>query len=146
MSERPTSTVDLKWKGGMKFTARDNYGHSLNIDAPQVDGGEFDGFKPGEMLLTSLAGCSGIDVVGILLKQRQDVTGIEIKVTGEQEPDPPWTWIKVHIEYILNGRGLDPRKVERAIHLSEKKYCSVGATIEGRCEITSEFQIVEVTD
>ena len=145
MSERTTTTVDLKWEGGLKFAATDAYGHSLIIDAPQVDGGEFDGFKPGEMLLTSLAGCSGIDVVGILLKQRQDVTGIEIKVTGEQEPDPPWTWTRVHIEYVLYGRGLDARKVERAIHLSETKYCSVGATLERRSEIGSAFRIVEDT-
>jgi putative redox protein len=77
---------------GLRFAATDAYGHSIAIEAPEADGGDFDCFKPGAMLLTSLAGCSGIDVVGILRKQRQDVTAIEIKVSGVQEPDPPWTW------------------------------------------------------
>lgn len=143
MSEAPTTTVDLKWEGGLRFAATDAYGHSITIEAPEADGGDFDCFKPGEMLLTSLAGCSGIDVVGILRKQRQDVTAIEIKVSGVQEPDPPWTWTGVHVEYVLHGQDLDAHRVERAIHLSETKYCSVGATVAGRCKVTSEFRIVQ---
>ena len=138
-----STTVELNWGGGLKFTSSDGYGHTVVIDAPERDGEQFDGFKPGEMMLTSLAGCSGIDVVGILRKQRQDVTGIEIRVTGTQEPDPPWTWETVFVEYVVRGRNLDRRKVERAIHLSETKYCSVGATLGVRCEISSTFELVE---
>ena len=143
MDSRPTTAVELRWHGGRKFTSSDRYGHTVTIDAPDRDGEEFDGFKPGEMMLASLAGCSGIDVVDILRRQRQDVTAVEIRVLGAQEPEPPWTWRTVHLDYVLRGRGLDRHKVERAIHLSETKYCSVAATMDARCEITSAFEIVE---
>ena len=146
MSDNPTTTIDLNWQNDFKFTASDAYGHEITVDAPQNNGDEFDGFKPGELFLTSLAGCSSIDVVNILKKQRHQVTGIDVKVTGEQEPEAPWTWTKVHLDYTIRGRGLKPVPVERAIHLSENKYCSVGATIGGRCRVSSSFQIVEEGD
>jgi len=143
MDSRPTTAVELTWHGNRKFTSSDIYGHTVTIYAPDHDGEEFDGFKPGEMMLTSLAGCSGIDGVDILRKQRQDVIAVEIKVLGTQGAEAPWIWQNVHLDYILRGRGLDRRKVERAIHLSETKYCSVGATMGAHCEITSAFEIVE---
>ena len=141
-----SSTVDLEWKGGLKFTSTDAYGHTLTVNAPEEDSDEYEGSKPGEMMLTSLAGCSGIDVVGILRKQRQDVSAIDIKVTGTQEPNPPWTWTKVHLQYVLRGRGLARNRVEQAIDLSENSYCSVGATRGVRCVVTSEFRIIEEAD
>ena len=107
------------------------------------DGEPFDGFKPGELLLTSLAGCSGVDLVDILRKQRQDVSAVDISVAGKQAPEPPWTWEEIHLEYVVRGRGLGESAVRRAIDLSETKYCSVGATLAGRCLITSSFKIVE---
>ena len=82
-------------------------------------------------------------MVNILKRQRQDVTGLEIKVTGAQIPDPPWTWTEVHLEYVVRGRGLSESAVERAIELSETKYCSIGATVSGCTSISSTFKIVE---
>lgn len=146
MSERPTSTVQLNWEGGFKFTSADAHGHTIEVDAPQVDGGEFDGFKPGELLLTALAGCSGIDVANILTRQRQEVTGLEIRVKGTQDPDPPWTWVQVELEYTIRGKNLRPKQVKRAIDLSENKYCSVGATIAGNSTIKSSFTIIDEGD
>ena len=143
MADRPTSTVDLSWKGGLRFTSSDAYGHSVTVDAPQKDGDGFEGFMPGELLLTSLAGCSGIDVVNILLKQRQQVTGLQIRVKGMQASDPPWAWEDVELEYIISGKALLPTLVERAIALSEDKYCSVGATIAGKTNVKSTFKIIE---
>ena len=143
MADRPTSTVDLSWKGGSRFTSSDAYGHSITVDAPQNDGDEFAGFMPGELLLTSLAGCSGIDVVSILLKQRQQVTGLRIKVKGTQAPDPPWAWEDVELEYIVSGKALLATLVERAIALSEDKYCSVAATIAGKTNVRSTYKIIE---
>ena len=143
MADRPTCTVDLSWQGGFKFTSSDAYGHSVTVDAPQNDGDDFEGFRPGEMLLTSLAGCSGIDVVSILKRQRQQVTGLRIKVKGMQTPDPPWTWEDVELEYIITGKDLRPTLVERAIALSESKYCSVGATIAGKTTVKSTYTIIE---
>ena len=98
---------------------------------------------PGELLLTSLAGCSGIDVINILTKERQQVTGLEIRVKGTQEPDAPWTWEEIELEYTVRGRGLADSAVARAIHLSETRYCSVGSTLAGRAKITSTYDIVE---
>lgn len=143
MAEKPTTEVSLSWNGGLSFTARDAYGHIVTVAAPAQEGEDFDGMKPGELLLTSLAGCSGIDVANILRKQRQDVTGLEIRVSGGQLPDPPRTWVDIHLEYTVRGRNLSARAVERAIDLSENKYCSVGATLSGRANISSSYHIVE---
>ncbi|MFQ6015856.1 MAG: OsmC family protein [Anaerolineae bacterium] len=101
------------------------------------------GLKPSDLLLLGLGGCTGLDVVSILSKQRQDLTGFEINITGEQDEDPPWTFRKVHIEYVLRGKDLSEKEVERAIKLSEEKYCSVGATIAATTEITSSYRIIQ---
>ena len=143
MSDKPTTTVDLSWKGGFEFVSRDGYGHALVVDAPENEGEPFAGFMPGELLLTSLAGCSGIDIVNIMRRQRQQVTGLEIHVKGAQQSDPPWTWDEIELEYVVKGVGLKASAVERAIHLSETKYCSVGATLGAKARITSGFRIVE---
>ena len=144
MKDMPTTTVDLSWIGDLSFSSTDSSGHEIVVGAPEESSEGFEGFKPGEMMLTSLAGCSGIAVVGILRKQRQNITGITIKVTGIQEPEAPWTWVKAHLEYVVMGRDLDPNRVQRAIELSEQKYCSIGATLAARCKVSSTFNIVEV--
>ena len=141
MAEMPTTRIDLTWKGGFKFASNDAYGHTVTVDAPAADGESFDGFMPGEMLLTSLAGCSRIDVVNILRKERQKVTGLSIRVTGAQQPDPPWTWEEANLEYVVKGRDIKATAVERAIRLSETRYCSVGASLTVR--VSSTFCIVE---
>jgi putative redox protein len=101
------------------------------------------GLKPSDLLLLGLGGCTGVDVISILEKQRQKVTDLEITITGEQEPEPPWTFRRIEIEYLLRGKQLKEEAVRRAIQLSEEKYCSVGATISGVAEMVSSFQIVE---
>ena len=143
MAERPTSSVQVEWQSGFKFAAQDAHGHSVTVDAPQSEGDAFAGMMPGDLLLTSLAGCSGIDVVNILRRQRQDVRGLSVDVRGEQLPDAPWTWVAVRLEYTIRGRGLSEAAVRRAIDLSERKYCSIGATLAGRTTITSGYTIVE---
>ncbi len=143
MTDRPTSSVELGWQGGFRFASQDTHGHALTVDAPQSEGDAFEGMMPGDLLLTSLGSCSGIDVVNILRRQRQEVTGIEISVTGEQLPDAPWTWVAIRLEYTVRGKGLRESAVRRAIELSEAKYCSIGATIGGRAEISSTYSIIE---
>jgi putative redox protein len=143
VDNRPQTNVTLQWEGGFKFTASDEYDHQIIVDAPPTKGDHFGGFKPGELLLTSLAACSGIDIVGILRKQRQKVTSIEIRVEGTQSSDPPWAWEEVELRYIVRGNNLRESAVDRAVHLSEKKYCSVGATIGAITEIRSTVEIIE---
>ena len=101
------------------------------------------GFKPPALLLAALAGCAGVDVAAISLKQRQAVTGLEIKVTGKQAPDAPWGYEEIHMEYVLTGHGLNERSISRAIELSETTYCSVAASLNSECKLTSSYRIIE---
>lgn len=131
--------VRVKWVEGQQFVGTDSTKHSLVMSSSK----EGTGLKPSDLLLLSLGGCTAIDVISILEKQRQVVTGLEIKIAGEQDPEPPWTFRRVHLSYTLRGKGLKEGAVKRAIELSQEKYCSVGATISGRAEVTSSFQIVK---
>ena len=119
----------------------DSTKHSMVMSTQDEENGT--GLKPSEVLLIALGGCTGVDVVSILRKARQNVTSLEIQLTGEQDADPPWTFRKIHLEYRLTGRGLSREAVERAIRLSEEKYCSVRATISGIAEVTSSYTLLQ---
>jgi len=133
------SKVKVKWVENRQFVGLDSTQHSL-VMSPASEG---TGLKPSDLLLLGLGGCTGVDVVGILEKQRQAVTGLEIYVEGKQDADPPWTFREIHIEYVLRGRGLSEKAVARAIELSEQKYCSVGATLRSGVQITHSHKIIE---
>ena len=131
--------AQITWVQNEQFIGTDSTNHSIVLSTAK-DG---TGSKPSDMLLVALGACSGVDVVGILVKKRQNFTGLQIKVSGQQDTDPPWTFRKLHIEYIVRGKGISEKAVQQAIELSEDKYCSVAATLRGVAEITSSFQIVE---
>ena len=131
--------VKITWVQNEQFIGTDSTIHSVVLSTAK-DG---TGSKPSDLLLVALGACSGVDVVGILVKKRQHFTGLQIKVSGQQDANPPWTFRKLHIEYIVRGRGISEKAVQQAIELSEDKYCSVAATLRGVAEITSSFQIVE---
>ncbi len=133
------SQVQVTWVQNEQFVGTDSTNHSIVLSTAK-DG---TGSKPSDLLLVALGACSGVDVIGILSKKRQCVTGLEIQVQGEQEPEPPWTFRKIHVQYVVRGKGLAEKAVQQAIELSESKYCSVAATIRGVAEITSSYQIVE---
>ena len=113
MAEWPSSTVELNWEGGFKFTSADAHGHSITVDAPPSEDENFDRFKPGELLLTVLADCARIDVANILTRRRQQDTVLEIKVKGTQLPDPPWACLETELEYIILGKNLQEKQIER---------------------------------
>ena len=94
------------------------------------------------MLLVALAACSSVDVVEILEKKRVTLSLLEVTATGEQDPEPPWTYRKIHVKYRLGGKNLTTKAVEQAINLSQEKYCSVSATIRGAAKIITEYEIV----
>jgi putative redox protein len=133
------SEVRVRWLEGLKFLGSDAEKHSVLMDGSS-DGL---GFRPSQLLPIALAGCTGVDIVDILRKGHQQVTGLEIVATSSQAADPPWTFEEIHVEYVVRGRGLKEGTVARAIELSETKYCSVGATLSGKAKITSSFKIIE---
>jgi putative redox protein len=96
-----------------------------------------------ELLLVGFGGCSGMDVISILHKKRQHVTGLEINVKGEKADSYPKIYKDIHIEYAIKGKGVEAQAVERAIALSLEKYCSVGATLAKAGSITSSYRIIE---
>ena len=136
-------TVSIKWVESQLMTGADSFGHPLVIGSSTEKEPQWAGLKPSDLLLLAAASCSGYDVVMILTKQREPLEGLEISCTGEQESEPPYTFTKIHLHYRVKGADLNPNKVERAIRLSEEKYCSVINTLKGTVEITKDFEIVE---
>jgi len=128
--------------GDFGFEARDASGHIARLDSSSETGGEDFGIRPMQMLLMGLGGCSGIDIVSILKKQRQTVEDFRMLIDGEREPGKePSLWANIHIIFQLKGL-IDPDKAKKACELSMDKYCSVAATLkEARCKITWEVQV-----
>ena len=122
---------------GRQFVAESGTGHALVMDDAQGHTGP----KPIELALLALGGCTGFDVIGILRKKRQTVTRYEIELHAEQNPEPPTYLTRVEIKHRLWGR-IDPEAVQRAIELSETKYCAVGAMISKTAKIEATFEIL----
>jgi len=117
-------------------------GTDVNGKAALMSGsGDGPGVSPMQMLLLGLGGCSMVDLVGILQKQRQPLVDLEIAIDGERAAALPRPWETIHLHYIVTGDGLDPHKVERAIALSIEKYCGVHATLAAVAKITHDFEI-----
>jgi len=130
-------------ENNMQFNGRADSGHTLVMDADDSSGGQNKGFRPMELLLVGFGGCTGMDVISILRKKRQEVTGLEMNVKGEKADSHPHIYKEVHIEYVVRGKAVQKEAVERAIALSLDKYCSVGATLAKAGTITHSFRIVE---
>lgn len=118
------------------FEARDSNGHTIRMDAAAAIGGHNSGVRPMQTLLMGLGGCGGVDIVLILKKQKQELTGFRMVIEGEREKDKePALWKEVHIHFYLSGE-IDAEKAEKAVALSLNKYCSVAATLRaGGCTI-----------
>ena len=128
--------VIVKWLEEKQFVAIDSTGHSVVLSSP-ADGV---GMKPSDLLLVALAGCSAYDVVEILRKKRQTLESLTVKVRGEQESDPPWTFRRIHTMFRLRG-DVSEKAVQQAIELSETKYCSVVATLRPAVELAWDHLI-----
>lgn len=125
-----------------QFVATSGTGHHLLLD--DASGGT--GAKPIEMVAIGLAGCTAFDVISILRKKRQQVTGYEVQVEAEQAPNPPNVFTQVRIHHVLTGVDVSPQAVEDAIRLSEEKYCSVSAMVQHTARIQTTFDIVPATE
>ena len=127
----------------MLMVGKSHSGHSITMDGPPEIGGENLGVRPMEMLLLGVAGCTMIDVVTTLKKMRQDLTNCETKLSAERADEHPKVFTDIHIQFIVKGQDLDPKKVEKAITLSAEKYCSASIMLGKTASITHDFEIVE---
>ncbi len=139
--------IALHWAGhdSQMFITRDSFGHMVVAGSwpkeDETDWVEWKGVKPSDLLVMALCSCSAYDVVMILRRQRQELTDLRIVADAQQAAEPPYPFTEIHLHYIATGRNLDPAKVERAIHLSEDKYCSVAATIKGVATLTHSYEV-----
>ena len=134
----------VKWIENVCFMAESDSGHALIMDGSPEIGGRNMGPRPMELLLMGTGGCTSIDVVMILKKSRQDVVGCEVEISAERAGDHPKVFTRVHMHFIVSGRGLKPDTVDRAIKLSAEKYCSASIMLGKTAAMTHDFEIVEV--
>jgi putative redox protein len=136
--------IDVEWKTNLQFKAKNPKGLSVDFDVPSTHGGDETALSPMENVLASLAACSSLNVLIILKKKRQKVTSYKIEATADKKTDsPPKVFTKVHLKHIVTGENINPNAVEKAIELSEEKYCSVAAMLKETVEITSSYKIIE---
>ncbi len=133
----------VKYVNGLPFVGEATSGHAIVMDADTSVGGRNTGVRPTELLLIGLGGCSGMDVVSILKKKREDIRGVEINIKGEKAETHPMKFTDIEIEFIVTGRNISGESVKRAVELSMEKYCSVKATLEGSARINFSYRIVE---
>ena len=134
--------ISVNWVDGMLMVGKSHNGHSITMDGPPEIGGDNLGVRPMEMLLLGVAGCTMIDVVTTLKKMRQELTHFETKLSAERADEHPKVFTDIHIQFIVKGQDLDPKKVEKAITLSAEKYCSASIMLGKTASITHDFEIV----
>jgi putative redox protein len=132
----------INWVEGNTFVGESNSGHSVILHAAEQPGGPTIAPSPMEYMLLGTGGCTAFDVVSILRKGRQDVTGCECRLEAERAADHPKVFTKIHMHFVVTGRNLKPETVERAINLSAEKYCSASIMMAKTAAITRTFEIV----
>jgi len=134
----------VRWTGdGMSFLAETGSNHLVTMDGAPEGGGRNLAPRPMEVVLVGTGGCSAYDVVVILKKSGQDVTGCEVKLTAERAATDPKVFTKIHMHWVVRGRGLKRNLVEHAVRLSHEKYCSATAMLTKTAEITRDFEVIE---
>jgi putative redox protein len=132
----------LNWGGGLKFTGTSAFGHTITTDIAKDKGGDESGYRPTELVLFAVAGCTGVDVVRILEKQRQELTGLEISVEAKDTDQLPKYFETVNVTYRFKGKNLDLHKLEQAVELSESKYCTVSESLKQNVKVTTSIEIL----
>jgi putative redox protein len=136
-----TKKAYVKQLKGITLVGKTDSNVWITMDGPEEFGGSNAGIRPKELLLLSLAGCTGSDVVSILQKKRSKLEDFEINITAETREEHPQVFTKIHIEYVFYGNEVKKEDVERAIELSSTKYCSVQAMLRPSVEITHSYRI-----
>ncbi len=138
-----TMTASASLLGGLAFRGTADSGHELTLDSSDEHGGQNRGFRPMELLILGLAGCTGMDVISMLRKMRQDVTGYEVRVTGERQDEHPKVYTRISVEHVVSGRGVSAQSVARAVELSASRYCPASAMLGKAAQVEHTYRIVE---
>jgi putative redox protein len=136
-------TVRATIETGMRFDVETGSGHHIIVDAAEHNGGQNSGPQPMEMLLVALASCSGMDIITILRKKRQDITGYELRIHGMRAEEHPKVFLDITVEHIFTGHNIRPEAVERAIELTEERYCGVSAMLGKTAKLKHAFFLFE---
>ncbi|MDA1462074.1 Protein YhfA [Pseudomonas aeruginosa] len=135
----------IQWAGEAMFLGESGSGHVVVMDGPPDHGGRNLGVRPMEMVLIGLGGCTNFDVVSILKKARQPVESCEAFLEAERADEEPKVFTKIHVHFVVKGRGLKEAQVKRAVELSAEKYCTASIMLgRGGVEITHDYEIVEL--
>ncbi|OGO12943.1 MAG: osmotically inducible protein OsmC [Chloroflexi bacterium RBG_16_47_49] len=129
------------WNNKLSFTGNAANAFTVPLDAEPAVGGENNGFEPMELIAIGLAGCTAMDTISILQKKRQDVTAFQVQVHAERADEYPKVFTRITIEYLVEGRKVDPKAVERSIELSATKYCPAQAMLSKVCTIEHRYTI-----
>lgn len=135
------ATVSMKH--GLSLTATADTGFNVDLGASSAVGGDDDGFRPMELMLISLAGCTAMDVLSILRKKRQEITAFQVHAHAEQAEDHPKVFTEITVKYTVHGVGVKPEAVARSVELSKTKYCPAQAMLDQTVPIRHEWEIVE---
>lgn len=133
----------VRWHDGMSFIAETGSGHMVAMDGAAEAGGRNLAPRPMELLLAGTGGCTAFDVVMILKKGRQDISGCEVKLSADRAGEDPKVFTRINMHFMVRGRSLKPDAVERAIKLSAEKYCSASIMLGKTAEMTHSWEIVE---
>lgn len=133
----------VRWIENAVFMAETGSGHAFVIDGPESIGGRNLGPRPMELMLTSIGGCASVDIVRILKKARQNISGCEVRVSGTRADTDPKVYTAIHLHFIVTGQNLSGTHVKRAVELSADKYCSASIMLSKAATITHDYEIVE---
>ena len=135
--------VKIKWVEDMMFMGQSGSGHAVVMDGPPDLGGKNMGIRPMEMMLMGLGGCTSFDVMLILKRSRQDVTDCVAQLSAERAETDPKVFTNIHIHFIITGKSLKEKMVQRAVELSATKYCSASIMLAQTVEITHDYEMIE---
>lgn len=133
----------VKWVEDVCFMGESESGHAVILDGSPEIGGRNLGMRPMEMLLVSMGACSSIDVVTILKKARQEISNCVAEISAERAEEIPKVFTKIHVNFVVTGRGLNVAQVERAVKLSAEKYCSASIMLGKAAEVSHGFEVIE---
>jgi len=133
----------VKWLDNMSFVGESGSGHSVVMDGAPENGGRNLAARPMEMVLIGMGGCTAFDVVLILQRARQPIDDCIVELSAERSEEVPKVFTRIHVHYIVKGRGLNEKQVAKAIKLTAEKYCSVSIMLAATVDISHDFEIVE---